>query len=140
MNTLSPNSTGVVVCECPDYTITYECTIVGGLATVWKGSAVDCKNEIVLLHSRFMSDGTVRECNDGAIIGRSVTVANNDLYTSQLMVRISSATVGKTIECFYDDGSTEQLVKSFIITGKPNNILKVNFNSFFFCRQPSHHS
>lgn len=144
VNTLSPNNTAVMVtssCECPDYSITYECTVVGGVSTVWQGSAVDCTNEIVLLHSRFMSGGDVRECNDGAIIGRSTAVENNDWFTSQLTVRISSTSVGKTILCSCDDGTSEHVVKSFMITGKPKLIM--NFNSLqydMFCRQITHYS
>ena len=62
----------------------------------------------------------VRECNDGAIVGQRAKAENNSyLHKSKLIVTVDSAIVGKTVECFNDNGSNVELVKSFIVAGKP---------------------
>ena len=64
-------------CGCSGESLIYECTVMDGAggATVWTGSAFDCRsNEITLLHRLFTdSGGTSRECNNGAIVGRSLS-------------------------------------------------------------------
>ena len=95
-------------CACPGDTLTYECTVMGEPtgATVWSGSALNCSYhiEIVLLHSHFSSTyGTLRVCNNGATVGRSLSVEGNN-YTSQLNVTVTPDTTGKTIACLYDNG------------------------------------
>ena len=93
-------------CTSSGYTLIYECTIVGGSggATVWTGSALNCRsNEIILFHRRFTDSGgeTIGSCNNGAIKGRSLSVEGN-LYTSQLNVNITPDIAGKTIICVND--------------------------------------
>ena len=95
-------------CVCPGDILTYECTVMGGTATVWTGIAFNCSRfsstEIVLLHSRFISaNGTSFICNNGAIVVGGLSVDGNN-YTSQLNVTVTPETIGKTIECHYDDG------------------------------------
>ena len=90
-------------CTCP---MTYECTVVGRGATVWKGSIFDCmssNNEIILLHDRFSSTvGTKGTCNNEAIVGKSVGVEDNH-YTSQLNITaVKAGMIGKTVECIHD--------------------------------------
>ena len=105
-------------CVCPGDILTYECTVVGELSTVWTGNAFFCQsknNEITLLHSRFESEnGTSNSCNNGAIVGRSFGVQGNN-YTSQLSVTITPETAGKTIICIGDDGTTTMLIFSLLI-------------------------
>ena len=74
--------------------------------TVWRGSALDCaSNVIILRHMRFTSvEGAMGECNEGSIVGRSLTFQEaGSLYISQLSVKISSEVIGETIECILDD-------------------------------------
>ena len=90
-------------CTCPGYTVTYECTVMGGIGTVWRGSAINCENsanEVFLLHNRFgLSDRDyTKTCNNGTISGRGVRVTGG-FYTSQLSVKISLDLLGKTVEC-----------------------------------------
>ena len=95
-------------CVRPGDTLSYECTVMEGIATVWTGTAFNClyytSNEIVLLHSRFDTE-TYGICNNGAsiIVAKSLSVDGNN-YTSQLNVTITLDTAGKTIECARDDG------------------------------------
>ena len=89
-----PNAT----CACPGKVLTYTCSVVGGSATIWGGSAFDCdRNEIVLHHGDF-SNGTSGRCNDGAILGESVNVDGN-LYTSQLNVTVHKGLSYKIVTC-----------------------------------------
>jgi hypothetical protein len=87
-------------CVCPGDTLTYECTVERGVATVWTGSAID-HNNIVLLHSH--DRGVYRYCNNGTIVARG-HIEGNYSYTSQLNVTITPDTAGKTIECARDNG------------------------------------
>ena len=88
----------------------------GGQAgsTVWTGNAFTCTSrEISLFHSDYGSpNGAYRECND--IQGKSVKIIESNAsssdrgYVSQLLVRIRQDTIGKNIECQYDDGQTSE--------------------------------
>ena len=106
-------------CFCPRDVLTYECTVEGGIATVWSGSALGCtssNNEIVLLHSRYKSNESskdVKECGKAVAVG--VRVENN-IYTSQLNLTISSDMFGKEIICTEDTGNETQEIGVQTIT------------------------
>ena len=89
-------------CACPGDVLTFTCSVIGGNATIWGGSAFDCAgNEITLRHRGFI-DGTARgECNDGAILGQSLPVIGN-CHTSKLNVTITTGLNNKTVECYLD--------------------------------------
>ena len=95
--------------------MSYICTVVGGVITVWGGTALtncDVGNDISLRHRDF--DLTPRKCNNGAIIAYGVEAINNT-YTSRLDVRLSNNLQGQTITCSveYDhdnDSSTVVIV------------------------------
>jgi hypothetical protein len=83
--------------------LTFECTIMTGKGTIWRGSAFDCAssgNEIVLFNSS-VGDET---CNNEKITGQ-VIKREGDNFTSQLNVILSSNLMGQTIECVSDNGS-----------------------------------
>ena len=66
-------------CTCPEHTATFECTAVGGVATLWQGSALDCENnEIILVHDSRFENRTV-VCNSRALVGQGLSCL---LYTS----------------------------------------------------------
>ena len=111
-------------CLCPGYTVTYQCSVVGGGTTVWQGTAFQCSglNSFILLrHSKFnASEKAYGECNNGAIVARAIGVLDN-YYTSQLNVTLSPEMNNRTVECVYDNG-TETIVGSAVLaftTGKP---------------------
>ena len=93
-------------CVCPGHKLMLECTVVGGGATIWRGTAVDCpssSNRILLRHSQFAS-GTSLSCNNGRIIGRSTnTTSDSDgiKFISQLIIQLdeSGTLEGRTVEC-----------------------------------------
>ena len=106
-------------CVCPGDTLTYECTVTGGIATFWTGTAFDCPaggNDIILRHSLFtLVNGVSGSCNNGVTVARSLAAEDNN-YTSQLNVIITPETAGKTIECFGDGSSVTLFFSSVIPT------------------------
>ena len=85
-------------------TVVYQCTVtditMGGLSTVWRGSAFACSdigNTILLTHSLYGMSIT-QGCSNGALVGEGIGNNGND-YTSQLSVMADSDLNGTTIEC-----------------------------------------
>ena len=122
---LNPIALGQLVvlreCVCPGRELRLECTAVGGLSTIWRGTAFNCPgqgSEIVLHHSQFdQSGGAVGECNNGLIVGRSHSRTFdglNSTFTSQLIIQLpllnaASNTLdwrrsleGRTVQCVHD--------------------------------------
>ena len=101
-------------CICPGHQLSYECTTVGPVATVWQGSALSqCESSNILLrHSRFTSpQGATGTCNNGGVTGRSLGV-EGDRYTSQLNITVSFNLNSQTVQCAHDDGQTLTTVGS----------------------------
>ena len=100
-NLSPPTLPNGMTCACPGYSLTYTCTVVGGILTDW-GGICSGGATIPLLHSRF-GDGTpTGECNSGAILSRGVYVVNDTgviCYTSELSFNASSDLNGRTVEC-----------------------------------------
>ena len=92
-------------CACSNDILTFNCTIIGGGITQWSGTAFDCEhnlNEILLLHENFDDPGgTDGTCNNGQIVGRSVSVIEN-CYTSQVSVTTSAELNNKTVRCIHN--------------------------------------
>ena len=66
--------------------------------------------EITLFHSDFGIPGAARAvCNNGAVVGYNIGVENN-CYTSNLDILVSSGLNGRTVECIMDDGVTNMLI------------------------------
>ena len=66
-----------------------------------------CNKEglLILPHSLFNeSQGVKRTCNNGTIVGRSLSVKNGT-YSSQLSITVTSELIGDTIECAQDNGT-----------------------------------
>ena len=102
-------------CACLGDTLTYKCTVVGGVSTVWTGTAFHCatwNNEIVLLHSRFNYQYRTR--NNGSILARGISTEGNN-YTSQLNVTVTPDTAGKTVMCLGDNGRESTIHLSLTI-------------------------
>ena len=97
--------------------MTYQCTVFGGAATVWRGTAFDCSfinNEIVIFHDINYTSQNPLTCNNGAIIGQVVR-AENDSYTSQITVQISDELNGTTVVCAHDNGTDSIEIGSAIL-------------------------
>jgi hypothetical protein len=120
--------------------ITFECSIQGGLATVFQGSALNCDattDEISLLHSRFnTTSGTNGTCNDGVIVARSVSI-DGDCYTSTLNVTfISPDMTGRTIKCIKDDGVTNTLIGTVSVPSEASVKGEVFLANWMLCLHP----
>ena len=100
-------------CTCQGYNVTYECTVYGGGATVWKGTAFDCslRDDEFLI---FQTSQSVHTCSNGAITGRVVRT-ENDSYTSQLNVYINDSEVNATVVCAHDTGTESIEIGSAIL-------------------------
>lgn len=87
---------------------------------MWQGSAFNCTgNRISLLHR--INDEAY--CNGRAIYGRIISTDHRN-YTSVLNVNVSSILHGKTVECWYDNGTSLMHIRSYTIivkSGKHNN-------------------
>ena len=63
----------------------------------------------MLSHDQF-SSGTSDTCNNGAIVGRSLSVIGGNCYTSQLNVTVDTSMNGQTVRCVYNNGITETVI------------------------------
>ena len=118
---------------CLGDTLTFECTVIGGASTVWKGSIFECSttnNEIPFLHNRFNSTtiATTKSCNDGAIVALGLDIEDNR-YTSHLNVTINSNMTGKKVKCAHDDGTSSDVVGYYTIN--KNDFSCTNFSEGF---------
>ena len=108
---------------CPGDILSFQCTVTGGHATVWQGSAFDCansNNEIQFGHNQFNNTST-KSCNDGIIVGQSLYIEDNN-YTSQLTITITTNMTGKTIQCAHDDGTSEKFIGNYTINYSKDSV------------------
>ena len=104
-------------CTCLGHTQIFECTACGPGSTVWQGSAllIECPStEFHLRHSQFSNSQAYKECNDGAIIARSVG-SQGQCYTSMLSVTVGQEMVNQTIECVYNNLATETIINQITV-------------------------
>ena len=117
-------------CVCPGHELRLECTVVGGAATNWRGSAFDCPsstNRIVLRHSQFES-GTSGECNNGRIIGRSINKTSGSdgiKYISQLDIQldVNDTLEGRTVECVRHSDTRRAIIGTHTIIPQTKGII-----------------
>ena len=109
LGSASASSTHQVI-SCPGDALTTECAIMGDGATVWLGTAFQCKdssNEILLLHRLFgESYSYIHTCNNGAALG-----VVNDSYISQLNVTVSLELNNTTVVCLHDTGKIVTVIR-----------------------------
>ena len=109
----------------------YQCTVTGGLFTIWGGTAFQCTGEsITLRHSDFGSSSAAGECNSGQIIGHGISQENN-CYTSELNVTLSEGLVGETVTCGIN-GASPTSIHSIVLatsTSKHNTCMHMEFQS-----------
>jgi hypothetical protein len=90
-------------CTCAGDTLIYNCSVMGGITTLWRGTAFDCPqgdSAIILCHSQFASNRENGSCNNGDLVGRSIGVVD-DCYTSRLNVRVRESFNNKTVQCAF---------------------------------------
>ena len=122
MNTFTDLSEETVLttlssCICPGYEAVFRCTVDDGVATVWRGSALEnCSDDsIVLRHSQFRGGHTINKTcgTSGQVIGQTISVVNGS-YTSQLTINVTQQIIGSPIVCGTDDeySSSTQIMSS----------------------------
>ena len=86
---------------CPGDVLTTECTNMGGVATVWRGTGFRCDSNgdkiVLLLGGSYNPTGS---CNNGAIVAQGLGFVNGS-YTSHLNVTASQELNNTTVECVY---------------------------------------
>ena len=113
-------------CVCPGDILTYNCTLHGsqGGFTVWTGTAFDCSRyEIILIHHSLFTRA-FGVCNNGGIVAQGIAVEGNN-YTSQLHVNVTADLSGKTVECLYDNGVSENQIAVFTINDPEGNAFTI---------------
>ena len=62
------------------YNLTYKCSVVGGGATIWKGTVFDCPlgdDEVIIFHCMNYTSQRPQTYNNGAITGRAISAKND---------------------------------------------------------------
>ena len=124
-------------CTCPADVVTYNCNVTGSGFTIWRGSALDCPavSSIILLRHSLFSNGVMKLCNEGVIIGQSLGVSTdslgNTVYMSQLMVNLtaSSNVIGRTVECVYHNPSEVDALTASTTLEISGILCLIKFNS-----------
>ena len=113
----------------------YQCTVTGGVFTVWSGSAFQCASrEITLRNSDFGSIPLpAMICNDGKIIGHGI-LQHNNCFTSQLNVTLSEELVGRTVTCGIDDGRQLTTINNTVLTISTSKKSIIIINHEYFVR------
>ena len=102
----------------------FTCIIVGGGVTVWRGSAFNCpsnNDEILLRHSQFAEDNAFGYCNSEDIEGQGLRNVENNCFSSQLNINVSSEFNNKTVECAFNNGMSVRTIGTVtltVLTGK----------------------
>lgn len=95
----------ITSCICPGQEATIRCTVDGGVATIWRGSALEnCSDgSIILRHSQFGNGHTINKtCGpSGQVIGQAISSENRS-YTSQITINITQQIIGSHIVCATD--------------------------------------
>ena len=91
---------------------------MGGIATLWRGTAFDCPlddSEITLRHSQFASNQAFQTCNNGDVVGRGLDVTNN-CYTSQLNITVRENLNNKTVQCAFISSEGTRIIGESVLS------------------------
>ena len=113
-------------CACLSQNVTYQCTVCGGLFTVWKFPNTGC-SDITLRHANFSAKITI-ECGNIRATGEGL-YEDNDCYTSELMVLVRPSI---TIECAVDDGTAERVINTSELIISSGMLRKVLLQNLLF--------
>ena len=108
----------------------YNCGVIGGSSTLWRGSAFDCQQDgsvITLRHTQFESNQAFGICSNGDIIGRGLEAMNN-CYTSQLNVTVRESFNNKSVQCVLNSRAGPITIGESVlnvVSGTLNNIHSV---------------
>ena len=102
-------------CACAGDRLIYNCSVVGGIATRWRGSLIDCPlNVITLRHSQF-ENNPFESCNDGDISGHGIAAINN-CFTSQLSVTVRESFNNTTVQCILNSNEGTKIIGESVLS------------------------
>ena len=88
---------------------------MGGTATRWRGSLIDCPlNAITLRHSQFENNQAFEICNNGDISGRGIAAVNN-CFTSQLSVTVRESSNNTTVQCILNSNEGTRIIGESVL-------------------------
>ena len=96
--------------------MTYECTVCGGVATIWTGSLFNCRGKrdrITLRHTQFENCSASGGCNQETVTAHSHCVdLDTHCFTSQLFLSnlTISYTNNETVTCLNFFNKTHESV------------------------------
>ena len=108
--------------NCPGDILTFECTVEGGIATVWKGTVFNlCEDQdISFRHSRLNDINETQkliDCNNVTTVVAMIIRSHNLTYTSEFSFTANCGLDGLTVECYKDDESNETLIGRKTVKG-----------------------
>ena len=103
-------------------------------STQWTGTALNCTNALIFRHSRFNSETVSGQCNNGAIVGRSLEVIEDNSYVSELTVNISVSLDNKTVQCIHNSQEGPYIIGTSTLT-----VLKgLSYNKIWLIKMCTH--
>ena len=105
---------------CPGQEAVFRCTVDGGVASIWQGSAIEnCSDgSVILRHSQFGNGLTINKtCGaSGSITGEAIS-AENGSYISHLTIFAYEELNGGIIECTTVGELLASRIQVLLITG-----------------------
>ena len=136
-----PSVTGQLValdeCTCPGHELRFQCTVMGGGFTIWRGTALNgcSNNRIQLRHTQFEDGLAVGQCNNGAITGHGLRRVGLN-FTSELAIHLDTLSndyEGRVVECVYVNTSHITTIGTYVITLKRGIIIICTMATLIIC-------
>ena len=108
-------------CICPDSELTFDCTIIGRGATIWRASFInDChgNEDVTLIHDNWFNQ--TQTCNGGAITAKAMGADTaNLIYTSRLIINLMmiSLSNGSSINCSHYNDTDPRVANKWTVIG-----------------------
>ena len=95
-------------CFCAGNNLQLLCSVIGGVNTVWTGSAIadQCNGGTIILRHSGFPETVKQSCNSEAVVGQSLLSLSNissNCYTSQLSISVTNDLNGADIRCQIDN-------------------------------------
>ena len=107
--------------------MTFTCNILGGGATVWSGSTLDCEagGEVTLFHDSDRFQPQTFDVCDGIIVGEIVRIEGGNCYISRLNFTAGAGFNNTVMKCLVQDVEITTVGNStiFIIPGIHGHVL-----------------
>ena len=116
-------------CACVGDRLIYNCSVVRGTATRWRGSLIDCPLDVITLrHSQFENNQAFEICNNGDISGYGIAVVDN-CYTSQLSVMIRESFNNTTVQCILNSNEGTRIIGESVLSVISGKAMHVTYDA-----------